>query len=288
MAFEKNTSAKKEIDEIALMIKEDDKYSAIECKIIDYFKTNYSNYFDSFIKDIEYLKDLRNNCAHLKVNGEALFVPSDYQIRMLICSMYDHIFSVKAPFITKLFSFVEKEVEDYSINNIVSSNSLDEYIERIQQNYLERMTEDSLKNSYEDFLKLTFVAINDDTNKNLGGLYIFVLAFTDFIIKRSFTNIFYDSKIKNVVKKIKIDGTFGNRANYLIELISKYDFFLICCVQIILLFLMKSPINAKNHQNLWKNISRQFLLVKEFRHLIHLKKITMFLSFIILILFIII
>ena len=48
---------------------------------------------------------------------------------MLICSMYDNILSVKAPFIMDLFSIVEEVVEIYSQRiDDISQNSLDERI----------------------------------------------------------------------------------------------------------------------------------------------------------------
>lgn len=91
----------------------------------------------------------------MKVNDNTLYVPEDYQARMLICSMYDNILSVKAPFIMDLFSIVEEVVEIYSQRiDDISQNGLDERIKNeITKNYLERMTYDSLKMSYKTFLK---------------------------------------------------------------------------------------------------------------------------------------
>lgn len=87
--------------------------------------------------------------------------------RMLICSMYDNILSVKAPFIMDLFSIVEEVVEIYSQRiDDISQNSLDERIKNeITKNYLERMTYDSLKMSYKTFLKLLFITTDKDCRK---------------------------------------------------------------------------------------------------------------------------
>ena len=74
--------------EIINLIKNDERYSKIENEIIQFFKDNCNLYFGKFIEDIEYLKDCRNKCVHLKVNDNTLYVPNDYHARMLICSMY--------------------------------------------------------------------------------------------------------------------------------------------------------------------------------------------------------
>lgn len=129
MANEGDKKAKIKLDEINVMIADVGKYSSVENSIIEFFKTNCPLYFDKFIEDIEYLKNCRNKCAHLKVNDNSLYVPSDYQARMLICSMYDNILSVKAPFITDLFSFVQNDVEYYTSRVYsILNDGLDEII----------------------------------------------------------------------------------------------------------------------------------------------------------------
>lgn len=99
MANEGDSKANKKLTDINAMIADDEKYSKVENEIIQFFKDNCPLYFNRFIEDIDYLKICRNKCAHLKVDDNTLYIPSDYHARMLICSMYDHILSVKAPFI---------------------------------------------------------------------------------------------------------------------------------------------------------------------------------------------
>jgi len=98
MANEGDKKASSKLKEINDMIENDEKYSSVENEIIRFFKENCQLYFNRFTEDVDYLKNCRNKCAHLKVNDNTLYVPSDYHARMLICSMYDHIFSVKAPY----------------------------------------------------------------------------------------------------------------------------------------------------------------------------------------------
>ena len=105
-------SALKEINDLI-----DDKYtkySEVENKVIKFFSDNCPLYFEKFNDDIEYLKKTRHKCAHFKVNDSSLYIPRDYQIRMLICSMFEHILSVKAPskmkvdVMTEVFEILKK------------------------------------------------------------------------------------------------------------------------------------------------------------------------------------
>lgn len=131
MANEGDKKASKKLVEINNMISDDEKYSKVENEVIQFFKDNCPLYFDKFIEDIDYLKNCRNKCAHLKVNDNSLFVPSDYHARMLICSMYDHILSVKAPFIMDLFTIAQVDVEEYSDSiSRIPHNGLDDAIKK--------------------------------------------------------------------------------------------------------------------------------------------------------------
>ena len=114
MANEGDKKANEKLTEINTMISDDEKYSKVESGVIEFYKKNSPLYFEKCIDDVNYLKNCRNKCAHLKVNDNSLYVPSDYHARMLICSMYDNIFSVKAPFIMDLFSIAKSDVENYS------------------------------------------------------------------------------------------------------------------------------------------------------------------------------
>ena len=195
MASEGNSKATKKLSEINKMIQDDEKYSKVENEIIQFFK-----------------KNCRNKCAHLKVNDNSLFIPSDYHARMLICSMYDNILSVKAPFIMDLFSFVEKDVEVYSQTiSLIPDNSIDEsIITNIKNKYLERMTYDSLKTSYKTFLKLLFVTEDEHCEENETGLYMFAYAITDYLIRKGHSNIFNDDGVLNVFSRIQIDKLKDN------------------------------------------------------------------------------
>lgn len=169
MANEGDKKASVRLKEINTMIADDEKYSSVENAVISFFKDNCPLYFNRFIEDIEYLKNCRNKCAHLKVNDNSLFVPSDYHSRMLICSMYDNVLSVKAPFIMDLFSIVQPDVEQYSAQLFcIDEGGVDDaIIMAIRNQYLKRMTYDSLKRSYKTFIRLLFVSDNEDTEKML-------------------------------------------------------------------------------------------------------------------------
>lgn len=227
MANEGDKKAVKKLNEINNMIADDEKYSKVENEVIQFFKDNCSLYFDNFIEDIDYLKNCRNKCAHLKVNDNTLFVPSDYHARMLICSIYDHILSVKAPFIMDLFSIAQTDVEGYAESiSYIPSNGLDESIKKaIVEKYLKRMTYDSLKKSYKTFIHLLFVSDAEECIKNVYGLYAFAFTMTDYSIKKGYTSLFTEDIILDEFSKINVNLLKGNsyRGNALIDIITRYS-----------------------------------------------------------------
>lgn len=208
MANEGDNKAKTKLDNVNIMIADDEKYSLVENTIIEFFKLNCPLYFDRFIEDIEYLKNCRNKCAHLKVNDNSLYVPNDYQARMLICSMYDNILSVKAPFIMDLFSFAKSDVEYYSSKIYsIPNDGLEESINNeLKNKYLTRMTYDSIKKSYKTFTKLLFVTDDESCEENAHGLYAFTYALTEYIIKNGYTQIFDEPDVLAVFNRIGIDS----------------------------------------------------------------------------------
>lgn len=227
MANEGDKKANKKLSEINGMIEDDEKYSKVENEIIQFFKDTCPLYFNRFIEDIDYLKNCRNKCAHLKVDDNSLFLPSDYHAKMLICSMYDNILSVKAPFIMDLFSIAQTDIEKYSESlSFPFSGEFDESVKKsIINKYLKRMTYDSLKKSYKTFTRLLFVSDNEECIKNTTGLYAFTYSMTDYIIKEGHYTIFKDENIINNFSKIEIASLKDNRTrrNALIEIISTYS-----------------------------------------------------------------
>lgn len=223
MANEGNASAQTKTEEIKTMIADEEKYSKVEKAIIEFFMNECALYFKRFDKDIIYLRDLRNNCAHLKVDDNSLFVPEDYQVRMLICSMFDNILSVKAPFITNLFDIAQSEVERYS-GIITYLGGFTENIQKeITNNYLVRMTDESLKKSYNTFLTLLLVKDTDDCKKYTYGLYAFSYSLTEYLIKKGKVSII-NEVIEDITNKIDINILKGNniKTEELIELIKKF------------------------------------------------------------------
>lgn len=111
MEYDEIKSAKSKIKEIRQMIQNDEPYSRVEHTVIDYFKNECNGYFKRFEKDIDYLTELRHRCAHLNFDDDVLFTPKDYQVSMLINSMYDNIFSVRSPIFIDIFTIAQPEIE---------------------------------------------------------------------------------------------------------------------------------------------------------------------------------
>lgn len=205
MEKEGDKKAKNKVKEIKNMIADDKRYSEVETEVISFFKENCQLYFKRFAEDIDYLKNCRNKCAHLKVDDDSLYVPNDYHVRMLICSMYDNVLSVKAPFIMDLFPFVESEVETLSETVLfIRPECITEGIRNnIKTRYLKRMTYDSLLKSYRTFIRLLFVSEAEESQKYLHGLYAFTYTMSEYMISAGFSSAFAEEDVIGSFSKIK-------------------------------------------------------------------------------------
>lgn len=227
MADEGDSKAKNKLDEINDMINSDEKYSKVENEIIEFFKKNCSLYFERFIEDIDYLKTCRNKCAHLKVNDNSLYVPNDYHAKMMICSMYDHVLSVKAPFIMDLFKLAKKDIEKFTEQiRIFDPDGLNETIKRkIIDKYLQRMTDVSLRKSYKTFLKLLYNSDDEECIRNILGLYAFIFSMTTYLIEQGRIALLREPAILDEFSKIKVDELENNsiRIDILVVMVLKYS-----------------------------------------------------------------
>ncbi|MFR9278395.1 hypothetical protein C7381_105129 [Ezakiella coagulans] len=226
MEIEGDNKAKNMVEEINSLIADDEKYSIVENKIIEYFTDNHELYFKDFKEDINYLKDCRNKCAHLKVNDNTLYVPNDYQARMLICSMYDNILSVKAPFILDLFRHAETDVESYT-NAVFYYPGIE--IEKniknnIKKKYLSRMTYKSLCKSYKTFIKLNFISDDVECVNNASGLYVFIITMTEYIIEKGYSEIFKEENILEIFSRIDVENLKDDNTRFsmLVDIISTF------------------------------------------------------------------
>ena len=230
MALEGDKKAVAEVETIKAEIQNEEKCSTIENKVVEFFLHNCPLYFERFREDVDYLRVCRNKCAHLKIKEDSLFVPADYQVRMLICSMYDHILSVRAPFIMDLFSVAQDDIERYS-NQYPDApfEGVDETIEkRITEKYFKRMTEDSLGKSYRSFLRLTFVSDDEDCLKNVAGLFVFLRSLINYLLSNGYLQIIRDARTLNLISRIEVDSLDKNneRRNALIGCMHSFPAFL--------------------------------------------------------------
>ena len=66
MAEEGEEKARKELEKVNKFIEDDEKYSLVEKELVEFFTNNYSLHFNKLSRDLNYLKDTRDDCAHLK------------------------------------------------------------------------------------------------------------------------------------------------------------------------------------------------------------------------------
>lgn len=208
MAEEGEEKAKKELNQINRLIEDDEKYSMVENELIKFFIKNYSIHFNKFSRDLEYLKDMRNDCAHLKVSSTFLTTPKDYQVRMLICSMYENLFTIKAPFMDDLFLFVRADIEMYSDDDTsIFQTKIDDTVrQKYEKKYFSRMTQMSLIKSLRTLIRLLFITEDEDAVKNARGLYMVLSCLIEYIDNKGFGVICaQDEKIKDLISRIESD-----------------------------------------------------------------------------------
>lgn len=205
MAEEGEEKAKKEIAAINKLIEDDQKYSLVEKEITGFFFSNYSLHFNKFSRDLIYLKETRDDCSHLKVNSSSLYSPSDYQVRMLICSMYDNLLSVKAPFLDVLFPFVKDDIEKYSLEgrSILYSKIEKAVFQKYEKKFFSRMTQTSLLKTMRSFIRLLFISSDDKAIENVNGLYVVFTCFLQYIDSIGLGSIcVQDEAIQGLIDKI--------------------------------------------------------------------------------------
>lgn len=168
-----NPKAETKLKEINKKIKDNSaKYSEIERELTSYFTDNHSLAFTPISKDMDYLKSLRDDCTHLSVNNERLFVPKEYQVRMMIISMYDNIFSKEPPFIQNLYNYLEDKLEFFGqVYGPYKFFEEKEYL-RLNKLYFSRMNEESIEKSIKSFIKFSFFPPIDFLKKKDGAFYI--------------------------------------------------------------------------------------------------------------------
>jgi hypothetical protein len=86
------------------------------------------------------------------------------------------------------------------------------------------MTYDSLKKSYKTFIKLLWVTENEDTDKNIVGIFLFAFSVTDYAIKQGYQQLFSEDQIINIYKKIDKDTIKNSpsRKKALITMLTTY------------------------------------------------------------------
>lgn len=228
MAEEGDPKAAKELSDLSSKISDyETKYSEVESQIINYFLNNFSTYFNRFKEDISYLKECRHKCAHLRINDDELYHPKDYQVKMLILSMYENVFTKKAPFINDIFEIAKSDIEKYndSVYQYIDFNDMENKIsKKLEFKYYNRMNEQSFENSLRTFIKLLFVSTAEESAKYSGGLYIFTDSLINYMLKNGFSDIFYKAKISKTINEIDLEDFTQdkNKSRYLKLLMNRH------------------------------------------------------------------
>ena len=169
-----NKNSKTFLKRIQSDIKQNKHFSDIEKDIIEFYKNSFSTYFNKFFNDIDYLTELRHKCAHLYLNDNGLYIPTQNQTKMLIESMYNNLFKVEAPFIDDLFTIAQNDIEYYSDKIYLYLDDSKGIRNKLSKKYFDKMMDISISKTIKTLFKLLFITNNDDSNKYLDGIFILI------------------------------------------------------------------------------------------------------------------
>ncbi len=220
-----NKKAKTRLSEINESIKNPEThYSDIEKSIVQFFLDNYSSYFNKFSSEIDYLTNLRHKCAHLYLNDNELFIPSQSQTKMLIESMYDNLFKVDAPFIDDLFSIIKDEIDDYDSKYVIYLSNPTEIREKLVKKYYASMIDQSINKTIDTLFKLIFVSQDEEANRHINGMYVFLDSLFWYCERNNKFNQVNFSKIENIiVYKMEYDAFSDIKTQFLVSLGHNYQ-----------------------------------------------------------------
>lgn len=155
--YSNNLSEKmKEIEEL----KKSEKYSEIEEKIYKIYKENkILNH--STIDTLEYLKKVRNKCAHPGYFKEEKYTPSEEIVYMFIKEIYKDILTQET-FIKDPYSILKLEIESEKWGNVIEilggirdyEKDFKRFYVYITQKYLEKFTDHNFKKLFTDLMKV--------------------------------------------------------------------------------------------------------------------------------------
>lgn len=218
-----NKNSKTFLKRIQSDIKQNKHFSDIEKDIIEFYKNSFSTYFNKFFNDIDYLTELRHKCAHLYLNDNGLYIPTQNQTKMLIESMYNNLFKVEAPFIDDLFTIAQNDIEYYSDKIYLYLDDSKGIRNKLSKKYFDKMMDISISKTIKTLFKLLFITNNDDSNKYLDGIFILLDSLLWYLQKNGkFVTIDF-SKVKSyIIDRIEFEQLNNKKKEYLISFGNDY------------------------------------------------------------------
>ena len=210
--------SKSKLENLQNKIKNNDHFSTIENDIIGYFKVNFKEYFYKFVEDIEYLKILRNKCAHLYLNDLELFIPHETKVRMLIYSIYNNLLSMNAPFIMDIMEVAQNDIEIYTESYIDYLNEPKEISDKIIKKYYSKMLDNILQKSVETLFKLAFKTEDKEAQKYIYGLYIYLDVLLKHLNVSGKANLIENSNLGRTMQELSKVSMSEERLNIIARL----------------------------------------------------------------------
>lgn len=144
-------------------LKNNERYSEIEEKIFKIYKENNILNHDT-IDMLEYLKKVRNKCAHPTYFKEEDYIPLEEEVYMFIVKVYKDIL-IKETFIKDPYSIIKTDIEDEKWGGILeviagsSEYELDyaRFKLHFTKKYLEKFTDYNFKKLFTDIMKVMII-----------------------------------------------------------------------------------------------------------------------------------
>lgn len=156
------TNLNNEINKIE-ELKKVEKYSEIEERIYKIYKENKILNHDT-IDMLEYLKKVRNKCAHPVYFTEEDYIPAEEEVYMFITKIYKDIL-IKQTFVKDPYSILKPEIEKEKWGNIVEAmagiRNVEEDYERFKSyftiKYLDKFTDYNYQKLFSDLIKVIII-----------------------------------------------------------------------------------------------------------------------------------
>lgn len=224
----KDTKAKKILEEIEIIQKNNSNSPEWESKLVELIKTRTSLLEPSDIVSIESLQKFRHLSAHPVINNaDLLYSPNKDTVQALIRNILDGVLINPPFFSNKIFDTLLSDLIEVK-DKITDDDALDRYV---KSRYLNRLKESDFKKVFRSLWKVVFITNDELSNQNRTINYkvlkVFILSNREICLDsitndpHYFSNINADESVSRLITLLAIfPDIFGKLDPPLIEIIN--------------------------------------------------------------------